>query len=219
MLQTSMPLIPCIEKFCFDKSSFVESSCEILCLKLLCLKPPWPAAGVSCELTGQLSSSQCFPPGLSETLCASHPAGFTHLPPTLLLTRCCQKEAKYEEGGGRFGRKRNKSLRHDRRIISDEHQQRCREIRTQKCRSLHCDKNPLRIVENMSFQVLLPAKFNEFCLVLGVKEMCCLEPEKKILEKAFRKKALKCHPDKVSLTLLSSNQTSNLVSGRWSHWV
>jgi len=45
-------------------------------------------------------------------------------------------------------------------------------------------------------QVLLPAKFNEFCLVLGVKEMCCLEPEKKILEKAFRKKALKCHPDK-----------------------
>ena len=113
--------------------------------------------------------------------------------------------------------KRSKSLRHDRRIISDEHQQRCREIRTQKCRSLHCDKNPLRIVENMSFQVLLPAKFNEFCLVLGVKEMCCLEPEKKILEKAFRKKALKCHPDKVSLTLLSSNQISNLVSGRRSH--
>ena len=83
MLQKSMPLIPCKEKFCFDKSSFVESSCEILCLKLLCLKPPWPAAGVSCELTGQLSSSQCFSPELSEELCASHPAGFTHLPPTL----------------------------------------------------------------------------------------------------------------------------------------
>ena len=48
-------------------------------------------------------------------------------------------------------------------------------------------------------QVLLPAKFNEFCLVLGVKEMCCLEPEKKIIEKAFRKKALKCHPDKVTI--------------------
>ena len=48
-------------------------------------------------------------------------------------------------------------------------------------------------------QVLLPAKFNEFCLVLGVKEMCCLEPEKKIIEKAFRKKALKCHPDKVTV--------------------
>ena len=48
-------------------------------------------------------------------------------------------------------------------------------------------------------QVLLPAKFNEFCLVLGVKEMCCLEPEKKIIEKAFRKKALKCHPDKVAV--------------------
>ena len=50
---------------------------------------------------------------------------------------------------------------------------------------------------NIRHQVLLPAKFNEFCLVLGVKEMCCLEPEKKTLEKAFRKKALKCHPDKV----------------------
>jgi len=49
---------------------------------------------------------------------------------------------------------------------------------------------------NAEMQVLLPAKFNEFCLVLGVKEMCCLEPEKKIIEKAFRKKALKCHPDK-----------------------
>ena len=52
--------------------------------------------------------------------------------------------------------------------------------------------------------MLLPAKFNEFCLVLGVKEMCCLEPEKKILEKAFRKKALKCHPDKVFIQCINS---------------
>ena len=66
----------------------------------------------------------------------------------------------------------------------------------------------------MSLQVLLPAKFNEFCLVLGVKEMCCLEPEKKILEKAFRKKALKCHPDKVNLKLLFSTKFLYLVSGR-----
>ena len=58
----------------------------------------------------------------------------------------------------------------------------------------------------MSLQVLLPAKFNEFCLVLGVKEMCCLEPEKKILEKAFRKKALKCHPDKVFLIVHQLDQ-------------
>ena len=44
--------------------------------------------------------------------------------------------------------------------------------------------------------MLLPNRFNEFCSVLGVKQMCCLEPDKKVLEKAFRKKALKCHPDK-----------------------
>ena len=67
--------------------------------------------------------------------------------------------------------------------------------------------------------MLLPAKFNEFCLVLGVKEMCCLEPEKKTLEKAFRKKALKCHPDKVffivnfiNLTLKGLYNSTNSLS-------
>ena len=137
-----------------------------------------------------------------------------HLPPTqppnlsfVDAPKGIVQEVKYEEEGGHLGRKgleekRNKSLRHDRRIISDEHQQRCREIRTQKCRSYSSADAVVkeirwRILKKMSLQVLLPAKFNEFCLVLGVKEMCCLEPEKKILEKAFRKKALKCHPDKV----------------------
>ena len=112
--------------------SCVQSSREILCSK-----PPWPAAGVSCELTGQLSSSQ----GSCEL--ASLPAGSTHSPPTLSFVDTCRKESskkhntKKEEAtwvGKGLEEKRNKSLRHDRRIISDEHQQRCREIRTQKCR-------------------------------------------------------------------------------------
>merc|ERR1719244_2054112 len=46
------------------------------------------------------------------------------------------------------------------------------------------------------YQVLKAAKFDEFCKVLGIKELCCLDPDKKVIEKSFRKKALKCHPDK-----------------------
>ena len=69
-----------------------------------------------------------------------------------------------------------------------------------KFNTLVLDRIWIRLTERIKHvQVLLPAKFNEFCLVLGVKEMCCLEPEKKIIEKAFRKKALKCHPDKVTI--------------------
>jgi len=44
--------------------------------------------------------------------------------------------------------------------------------------------------------VLKDSKFNELCAVLGISEQCCLEPDKKLIEKAFRKKALKSHPDK-----------------------
>ena len=44
--------------------------------------------------------------------------------------------------------------------------------------------------------ILTERKFNEFCSVLGVKELCCLDPDRKKIEKAFRKSALKCHPDK-----------------------
>ena len=130
------PMLKALVKSC------VQSSREILCSK-----PPWPAAGVSCELTGQLSSSQ----GSCEL--ASLPAGSTHSPPTLSFVDTCRKElskkhnTKKEEAtwvGKGLEEKRNTSLRHDQRIISDEHQQRCREIRTQKCRSsffcrLHCD--------------------------------------------------------------------------------
>ena len=39
-------------------------------------------------------------------------------------------------------------------------------------------------------------KFSELCSVLGVKEQCCLDPDRKVIEKAFRRNALKCHPDK-----------------------
>ena len=31
---------------------------------------------------------------------------------------------------------------------------------------------------------------------MGLKEQCCFAPDKKVIEKAFRKTALKCHPDK-----------------------
>jgi len=46
------------------------------------------------------------------------------------------------------------------------------------------------------YQVLQDNKFNLYCSVLGVKEQCCFAPDKKVIEKAFRKNALKCHPDK-----------------------
>ena len=44
--------------------------------------------------------------------------------------------------------------------------------------------------------MLSERKFSELCAVLGVKEQCCLDPDRRVIEKSFRKKALKCHPDK-----------------------
>jgi len=49
---------------------------------------------------------------------------------------------------------------------------------------------------NQDYGVLSNAKFEEFCKVVGVKELCCLEPDRRAIEKSFRKCALKCHPDK-----------------------
>jgi len=46
------------------------------------------------------------------------------------------------------------------------------------------------------YHILQDKKFNEFCSVLGVKEQSCFAPDKKVIERAFRKSALKCHPDK-----------------------
>jgi len=46
------------------------------------------------------------------------------------------------------------------------------------------------------YQILQDNKFNLYCSVLGVKEQCTFAPDKKVIERAFRKSALKCHPDK-----------------------
>ncbi len=51
-------------------------------------------------------------------------------------------------------------------------------------------KNP------QEYQVLNQAKFQEYCAVLGCKELSCYDPEKRAIERAFRKRALKTHPDK-----------------------
>ena len=51
-------------------------------------------------------------------------------------------------------------------------------------------KNP------QDYQVLGQAKFQEYCAVLGCKELSCYDPEKRPIERAFRKRALKTHPDK-----------------------
>ena len=45
-------------------------------------------------------------------------------------------------------------------------------------------------------KVLTERKFSEYCSSLGVKELCCLDPDRRVIEKAFRRNALKCHPDK-----------------------
>ena len=46
------------------------------------------------------------------------------------------------------------------------------------------------------YVILNDRKFEELCAIVGVKQLCCLDPDRKMIEKAFRKKALKCHPDK-----------------------
>ena len=44
--------------------------------------------------------------------------------------------------------------------------------------------------------MLSDSRFAELCSILGVTKQCCFAPEQKVIEKSFRKKALKCHPDK-----------------------
>ena len=45
-------------------------------------------------------------------------------------------------------------------------------------------------------KVLSDAKFAELCSVVGVSKQCSFAPDQKLIEKAFRRNALKCHPDK-----------------------
>merc|ERR1712243_413546 len=51
-------------------------------------------------------------------------------------------------------------------------------------------------MNNQELVILTDRKFSELCAILGVSKQCCLDPERKVIERAFRKKALKCHPDK-----------------------
>ena len=44
--------------------------------------------------------------------------------------------------------------------------------------------------------LLSERKFSEYCSVLGVTKLCCLDPDRRVIEKAFRRGALRCHPDK-----------------------
>jgi len=46
------------------------------------------------------------------------------------------------------------------------------------------------------YNILSQAKFSEHCSVLNCKELSCYDPDKKAIERAFRKRALKTHPDK-----------------------
>ena len=39
-------------------------------------------------------------------------------------------------------------------------------------------------------------RFGELCSVVGVGELCCYDPDRRAIEKAFRRAALRCHPDK-----------------------
>ena len=62
--------------------------------------------------------------------------------------------------------------------------------------------------------ILRDAQFNEYCAHLRLSGLSPSDPEKKVIERAFRKLALKTHPDKVShnapsaLFLLSCNVSS-----------
>ena len=46
------------------------------------------------------------------------------------------------------------------------------------------------------YVVLREPRFHELCGILSLKEQCWADPDKRMIEKAFRKKALKTHPDK-----------------------
>jgi len=51
-------------------------------------------------------------------------------------------------------------------------------------------------INPQDYKVLSDSRFAELCSILGVTKQCCFAPEQKVIEKSFRKKALKCHPDK-----------------------
>ena len=42
----------------------------------------------------------------------------------------------------------------------------------------------------------LVCRFSELCAVVGAAQQSCYQPDRKLIEKSFRRAALKCHPDK-----------------------
>ena len=66
---------------------------------------------------------------VSSDQCSPHIRSLSYL-----LIRQAQFKRKVGPQGGGSATETQQSLRNDRRRISDEHPQRCREIRTQKCR-------------------------------------------------------------------------------------
>ena len=67
----------------------------------------------------------------------------------------------------------------------------------------HCTQSTHRSVypkaARMSGSILKDHQFHEYCKVLKISanELVPSDPDKKVIEKAFRKCALKTHPDKV----------------------
>ena len=55
-------------------------------------------------------------------------------------------------------------------------------------------------------QLLKDNKFLEYCKVLKVTGQSPGDPERRVIEKSFRKLALRTHPDKVK----TSNESTNL---------
>ena len=51
-------------------------------------------------------------------------------------------------------------------------------------------------------QLLRDPKFHEYCRVLKVGNQRPNDPERRVIEKSFRRLALKTHPDKVGIYVL-----------------
>ena len=49
-------------------------------------------------------------------------------------------------------------------------------------------------------------KFNEYCKLLKVTDQPPSDPDRRVIEKAFRRLALKTHPDKVRCSLKFKNK-------------
>ena len=50
-------------------------------------------------------------------------------------------------------------------------------------------------------QLLKDNKFHEYCKVLKISGQSPGDPERRVIEKSFRKLALRTHPDKVNLLI------------------